>query len=271
MVSLDEQLQRAREAARAASSVEAANRALVADMIDRWSRGEITTRQLRFRVEAVVRSAYRASGEIGRSLAEINSDIPGWKPSNATFRTDYLNSLQADARAAVSEYLKTMKRKTLTPEDAAKARARVVMRVQHSAGVATTRGYTDGLIAAYQELDREGVRVEKLWSVSFLNNTPCPRCMALHGERARLNEPFVDLDGVGIYRDLMGPPRHPRCRCFLIILLITAENAAQTIVLDSPQQPASSMTADQVRKLPTPVYHSVLAALKVTAKYIRRS
>lgn len=269
MATLADQLTRAREAARAASSVEAANRALVADMFDRWGRGEVSTRQLRFRVEAVVRAAYRASGEIGRSLAEVNSDIPNWKPSNQTFRTPYLDNLQADARAAVSEFLQTQRRKTLTAADSAKARARAVMRVQHSAGVATTRGYTDGLLAAYAELETDGVLVQKVWTANFVNNTPCPRCTALHGQRIPLAGKFVDLDGSGIYRDLAGPPRHPRCKCFLVILLVTAENAGETLDLTTPTQP-NSMSAAQVRALPVPVYHSVLAALKLTAKYLRK-
>lgn len=264
MASFAAQVQQARASARAAFSVEAANRQLVSDLFDKWDRGQITTRQMRFRLEAVVRSAYRASGELGRDLARRQSGIPGWRPADVTRQTDYLSSLQADARAALTEYIKTRARKTLSPEQQAKARARAVMRTQHSAGVATTRGYTDALIAAFSELEEKGVQVRKVWTANFVNNDPCPRCRALHSQKTTIHGTFRDIDGKGIYRDLKGPPRHPRCKCFLIIVVVTLDNAGEILDVDSPSD-STSMTANDVRDLPTPVYHSVLKALGLVA------
>ena len=58
----------------------------------------------------------------------------------------------------------------------------------------------------------------KRW-VSRLDAATCSECSALHGMVLHVLEEFpADAGGreVRVYRDLLGPPRHPRCRCRLV-------------------------------------------------------
>ncbi len=274
MASIAAQLAQARISANTASSLEGANRHAIETIFDAWDAGQITNRQIRHRLENVVRGAYRASGAIAREHTRRAADLPGWEPArDQTFQTDYLADLLADVRRNLREYT-AARSKPQTEKQAAKARTRAVDRIQHSAGVSTTRGYTDGLIQAHIELEDFGFQLIKVWLAQFENNTPCRYCRALHGARVGLREPFHALvrgvRNLGVYRDLQGPPRHPRCHCHIAILIITLENALEPIDVETPPEEAESSSASAVRGLSLTVFLAIIAALRALIRFATR-
>lgn len=275
MASIAAQLEAGRISARAASSLEQANRERIAELFDDWDAGRITNRQIRFRLEAVIRGAYRATGALAREHTRRAAELPDWVPADQTFITPYLDSLRADVRRNLKEYGAVRGRKSSTPEDIEKARRRALLRVKHSAGVATTRGYTDGLIEAHAELEDFGFRLVKVWMANFVNNTPCRYCRALHGTQVGLRETFkAQVSGgtrLAVYRDLQGPPRHPQCKCYIVILTITLENAFETIDVDDPEEPEDESSARAVRNLPWAIFRALVAALRALIRFTTRT
>lgn len=144
------------------------------------------------------------------------------------------------------------------------------MRVQHSAGVAAQRGYTDAMIASYTELEDFGYRLRKIWLANFTNNTPCAYCTALHGTEVGLHEEFPSGDNrLKIYGDLKGPPRHPRCRCYLAILTVTLDNALEPLDIEKPRLPATTMTTDEVKRMPNKIFQAVVKTLQRILRAVR--
>jgi hypothetical protein len=273
VASIAAQLESARVSARAAASFEAINRSRIEQLFADWDAGLISNRQIRHRLENVVRGGYRASGATAREHTRRASELPDWVPANQTFLTPYLNSLLADVRRNLREYAAVRTRRSSSADDVEKARRRALLRIKHSAGVATTRGYTDGLIQAHVELEDLGFKVVKVWMANFENNTPCRYCRALHGTQRGLQETFQvqvkEGTRLAIYRDLQGPPRHPQCQCYLAILIITLENAFEPINVDAPADPEDETSAAAVRNLPLAVFRAIIAALRAIARFTR--
>lgn len=271
MASIAAQLEQARESAQAATSLEAANRQQIEALFDAWDAGFINNRQIRHRLENVVRASYRASGSIAREHTRRASELPEWVPADQTFRTPYLSSLLGDVRRNLREYGTVRGRASSTEADVEKARRRAMLRIKHSAGVATSRGYTDGIIQAHVELEDFGFRLEKVWLANFVNNTPCRYCRALHGTRVGLRDTFrAQVSGgrrLAVYRDLQGPPRHPQCHCYLAILIITLENALEPINIDQPEDPEDETSAEAIRNLPLAVFKAIVAALRALIRF----
>lgn len=273
MASIGAQLDAARVSAHAASALEGSNRRLIEQVFDDWESGALTNRQVRHALERVVRNSWRASGAVARAHTERAADLEGWSPAEQTFNNDFLTDLLGDIRRNLREYNAALNRRSSTEKQIEKARARAILRMRHSAGVATTRGYTDALIEAHAELEDFGFRVVKVWMANFVNNTPCPYCRRLHGTRVGLRENFkAQVAGyrrLRVYRDLQGPPRHPQCKCYLAILIITLENAFEPIEVDQPEPPEDSSSAESVRNLPWAIFMAIVAALRAVAKAVR--
>lgn len=90
---------------------------------------------VRYRLEAIVRAAYRTSAAVAAEHTARQSEIPGWYPQGQIFNTQYLKDLISDIRRNLRDY------KSSDKED--KARRKALLRMQHSAGVGAQRGYTD--------------------------------------------------------------------------------------------------------------------------------
>lgn len=100
---------------------------------------------------------------------------------------------------------------------------RIANRVQAGGVVASSRGFTERQMQAYERLAARDPSVRKVWVANFVANEPCDMCRALHGTELLMGQSFNPHASFGraptrIYRDLMGPPRHPNCRCRLVIL-----------------------------------------------------
>jgi len=262
MASFAEQLRAARQAHLAARALEATVRQQIAATFDAWDQGRFSPQSVRWQLEAIVRSAYRASAAVASAHAVRESGLTGWTPTEI-FNSEYLQNLLADVRRNLREYKKSSRDE--------KARRRAILRMQHSAGVAAQRGYTDAMIQAYTELEDFGYRVRKIWLANFVNNTPCEYCRALHGTEVGLHEEFPTGDNrLKVYGDLLGPPRHPRCQCYLAILIVTLANTLETLDIDSPGPGALTMTTEDVKRMPGMIFRAVVRTLQRIISFVRR-
>lgn len=105
------------------------------------------------------------------------------------------------------------------------ARKRLAQRATAAASVAVTSGAADAqqaIFAQYQ--NSSGGRLGKRWTVT--STTPCGMCEALDGTVVALDTEFdhnattIDADLRPAWRNLLGPPRHPHCRCQLEIVTL---------------------------------------------------
>lgn len=264
MASFGEQLLAAQKAHRAASALDDAARKQVSDMFDQWEAGTLTNQTVRHRLEAIIRSSYRASAAIAAKLAMDQSGISGWKPQEEIFRTDYLTALIKDIQRNLREY------KDSPMEDTDRRRA--VLRMQLGATVAAQRGYTDATIASYKELSDFGIQTKKVWVANFADHTPCAECAALHGEVVGLEDAYKDgEDGPNVFDTLPGPPLHPRCQCYIVVLVVALENALETVDLENPAPPASTLTSDEVKSMPSLVFTAIVKTLKKILAFVKGS
>lgn len=261
MASFGDQLRAAQQAHLAASALEATVRQEIVATFDAWDQGQFNAQSVRWRLESIIRAAYRSSAAVAAAHAARQSGISGWTPA-PVFNTEYLQNLLADVRRNLREYKKSDR------GDAARRRA--VLRMQHSAGVAAQRGYTDALISAYGELADFGFRLRKVWLANFVNNTPCEYCRDLHGTEVALDEDFPTGDNrLKVYGDLKGPPRHPRCRCYLAILIVSLENAFEALDIENPGTAPLTMTSAQIRSMPAQIFRALVKTLRKIISFVR--
>jgi len=259
MTSFKEQM-RVHEASReATSALEAVSRSAIERIFSEWESDIHDARSVRWELERVIRNAYRSSANVARNVASESSGLPDWS-SAEVFNSSYLQSLILDVRRNLRDY----KSGNLSREGA-------VSRIQHSAGVAAQRGYTDQTIASYTELEDFGLELRKYWVANFVNNTPCPACTRLHGTAVGLHEMFRTETGEpGVYRDLIGPPRHPNCKCRLYIFVVSLENAFESPNFEKPQEAPQMMSTDDVKKMPLSIFGAVRASLSAILSFLRK-
>lgn len=248
------------EASRVATvALEASARNAISTIFDAWEAEELTKVSVRYRLEAVIRNAYRSSAAISRATAIRSADLEGWEPA-VVFNTDYLQSLLQDVRANLRDY----KADVLT-------RKQAISRIEHSAGVAAHRGHTDQTISAYKELEEFGFQVSKYWVANFVDNVPCPSCTRLHGTSVPLGASFQAETGEpGVYMDLIGPPRHPRCKCRLFVFIASLENAFEKPNFVVPQDSPTLISTTDIQKLSSKVFASVKSTLSAILMFLRR-
>jgi hypothetical protein len=202
-------------------------------------------------IETVVRSAYHTGAALARAHVANEADIPGWVAPEEKRTPPYLKALLADVRTNMRAYLNG-------PRDE-KAQRRLVLRVQHSAGIASQRGYTDAMLRAADSLAKIGVQPRKVWAATGPN--PCAECINLHGTEKALHEHF-ETTRTRVYRDLLGPPAHPHCHCTLVLFLAGADNITEKIDLEAPVKPAAKeMSSNAVKGLNATVFTGLIAAL----------
>lgn len=254
MASFYDQMLAAKHAHSAVAALEAQVRQQVAQAFDDWDKGLYDAQTIRHRLEAIVRSAYRSSVAIGQAHAAQQSELPDWKPSERVFLTDYLKQLLEDVRGNLRDY------KASSQDEMARRKA--VLRIQHSAGVGAERGYTDAVVAAYRELEGYGFVARKIW-LNSQTSIPCAECLALHGTQVDVDEDFpVHTSKSRVYINLQGPPRHPNCRCYVCIVLITLDNAAESLDIEKPQISPTEMSSEQVRSLPVRIFQAIVKVLR---------
>lgn len=262
MAGFGEQVEASRVSHTAVRALEASVRRQVEEAFFAWEGGEETPQSIRWRLEAIIRDAYRTAAAVGVAHVSGQAGIPGWRPIGV-FRTSYLDGLISDVRRNLREY------KASDRGDAAKRRA--ISRISHGAGVAATRGYTDAVLETSRELDDFGFRLRKIWVANFVNNVPCEFCQALHGVEVDLDEDFpTDQNKLKIYGDLKGPPRHPRCRCRVVILHVRFDNFFDTLDLDDPDAADNdTITTEEVQAMDAGLFGFFTRGLRRLIRYLR--
>ena len=232
-----------------------------------WDSGQHSAQSVRWALEMVVREAYRSSAAVGLAHLAAQAGIPRWRPRSMvaeSMRSAYLDGLLDDVRRNLREY----KDSDRGPE----ARKKAVSRIQFSAGVASSRGHTDALLRAANELSRDyGFLLKKVWRANFLAHTPCELCAGLHGTSVPLGDSFPADSRLKVYGDLKGPPRHPRCMCWLVILIEGVENVDDDPTGASETDVPESMTTDEVKSLPTSFFRRVVGWLRKMVQGLRRN
>jgi hypothetical protein len=258
-----EQIEAARVAHNAATAIEASARKQMADAFEQWDAGNLSAQSVRHRLEAIVRAAYRGTAAVAIQHTSQQSGLPNWKPKGV-FTSNYLTSLIADIRRNLRDY-------KVSPKEEADRR-RAILRMQLSGAVAAQRGYTDALIESYAELEALGYQLRKVWMANFVNNTPCAICTGLHGTSVGLREEFKvrPSDTSKVYINLQGPPRHPNCRCYLVILVVDLTNALDEIDVDQPEPGQTTMTTEQVKSIPKRIFDAIVKSLRLIKKVFKR-
>lgn len=263
MARFAEQVQFARNAHKTVNALEDAARLQIEQAFDAWDAGHLNAQTVRHRLEKIVRVSYRGSVALAVEQVSQAADIPGWKPRERIFLTPYLKALLEDIRANLRAYKADGKTDV--------ARRRAILRMKHSAGVAAQRGYTDALVAAYSELQEFGLELRKIWMANYENgNVPCATCNDLHGSEVGISEQFPVGESYVPYMDLVGPPAHPHCRCWLAFLVVALENAFDSLDIDPPEVEDSSMTSAQVRSMPVALFNSFVKFVTKVVKKLRK-
>ncbi len=149
------------------------------------------------------------------------------------FQTLYESSRFEDDPKQTTQQRREMsiRRSRWVAESVIKALGPVASRSNASASVAVQRGMTEGHAQAYAAVGKEW-KLSKVWVANFSDTTkpPCPTCTALHGTEVPLNGKFSATQSYAtppkVYLDLYGPPRHPHCRCVLLITALKKEDTA---------------------------------------------
>lgn len=196
------------------------------------------------RVEVVTRTGYLSGARLAKivaakELAELGHTAPTSMPDLG----GYLDAVIGDVRAAFSNVLfdthtavrlaydgvsgdGAQAARVLTTNAALK---RVVgglsVRLNAAGSAALHRGFTDTQLALYEHYQdiNPFIGLRKRWQVTSTN--PCPSCRELDGTEIPIDAQFDHDAGTApgkrslpVYRDLSGPPRHPNCRCRLILV-----------------------------------------------------
>lgn len=199
---------------------------------------------------------------------------------------EYLDALLADVERAVLVLGRLRAAVTHAHADGADAVRSAVLNVGASVGlqaslaaeVAATAAQTFRAYAEGELREQAGETVYKTWA-SRRDAKVCHWCRQLNGVTVPLHSDFPagdpeDLAGHGrltqpprlYHGHLAGPPRHPRCRCRLVISgsagpeQVTSESGGQEPV-SAPHRPGF-LAASAIRELPDDKYEALVHFLR---------
>lgn len=109
--------------------------------------------------------------------------------------------------------------------EANRARRRLELRGAQAASSAAARAHTEAQVTGASMMAAESpeTAVWLVWVTSFGPNT-CGMCAALHGTKVMIGEmfdgsrTFAKHAASSPFGSLIGPPRHPNCRCRLVVV-----------------------------------------------------
>ncbi len=154
---------------------------------------------------------------------------------------------------------------------------RLAVHARTSAAVAVHRGYTDAQLTAHRAAATRNthLRLVKRWQVSA--GEQCPACTALDGTEIDLADTFDPTATTdsgfrtpGVAIDLLGPPRHPHCRCRLVITTSTATRQLQKALDVVPPGGYTTLTATAIRAMPSTTYQTLTGFLTAAIERVRR-
>lgn len=193
------------------------------------------------KVRAAIQSGYTSAAHttFAKLAAELGDDAPTALPElgdnldrlvadvDTMFghaQTDLQNGI-AGAFDGVQGPNPTAARIVAIKQAVENSQARTTQRAQAAAGNSVQQGATDAEQAIFNQYQQNtGIPgLLKRWVVT--SNNPCGMCDALDGALVGINGEFDhsastnEKDYRRVWRNLLGPPRHPNCRCRLELIV----------------------------------------------------
>lgn len=183
----------------------------------------------RLRVRTSISTGYAAASQVAYSHTrdQLGNDAPTSIPELGDTLNVILQDVDAMFGHAQTDFQNTVATQFETNNPAAIGQVildsdgDLNVRSQAATGTAVHQGANDTLQALFNEYQmRSGTAgLMKRWNVTSSN--PCGMCAALDRTMAGINAEFDhnatdnDKDYRRVWRNLLGPPRHPNCRCQL--------------------------------------------------------
>lgn len=154
---------------------------------------------------------------------------------------------------------------------------RLSARAQAAASVVVTRAHAEAQLETYRAYQEQnpGQVLRKRWVA--LSVHPCPACRALHGTEMALDEEFDHTASTSqafslprVYFNLLCPPRHPRCRCRLVLVSISAIVEKIEEAVKAPLPGYGYLTTEEVRSMTPSKYRSLVRFLKAVLTRVKR-
>lgn len=245
---------------------------------------------------AAVRVGYRASGNLARvgvvaELARLGFTAAESEEGDSAYLAVLVAGVTA-AFVAVTQDLQdgvrgafdgvsglaasvAAARVLTTAEAVDRAVRRLSVRVITATTVAVHRGYTDTqqeLYAAYGAQHPQ-LRLLKRWQVQSAD--PCGFCALLDGQVVDVDAEFdrtlapPGTPALPVFHNLLGPPRHPNCRCRLVYEASGASAAVQAQVAAAPPVAVVRLSATAVRRMPTTQFAAISAFFAAAGRRIK--
>lgn len=246
------------------------------------------------RIETSIRAGYLAAARLAHSsiidqFADLGADTDTPLPDASAYLDAVITDVEKAFAAALVDIHHTIAagydgitgpnaksaRILATNNALNRAARRLGVRVNAAAAVATHRGYTDTQLTLINRLAENAtlMHVVKRWETT--STDPCPACAALHGTTARLDEDFdhnatTDTGArlPRVYRDLAGPPRHPNCRCRVVLNISDDTHTLARQMSATPPVPYTTLTAQDIRDMPAANYKALLAFLRASTSTV---
>lgn len=231
--------------------------------------------QARASVEGSIRAGYRAAVRAGLGAAAAEAGELGFDASDVETGAGTLEAILRDVGAAfaaarldIVDSARVAIDGVDGPDQAAarvlvaaaavdRATRRLGVRVKAAAAVAVHQGYTDGQAAVHDALAaaQPYLTLTKRWEVRSAN--PCPACAALHGTSVALDADFdatATVDATWTpprpWRGTLGgPPRHPNCRCRIVLDLSPASGQLRAEIGTPGPARAGTLSAADIRRM----------------------
>ncbi len=247
-------------------------------------------------VFTAIRAGHRAAGTVARTtltrqLADQGFQPPPEDPADSGYLVAVLAGLAAAFTAALLDIQNSVReafdgvagaavvaaaaRVLTTNEALSRAVRRLGVRVTAAAASAVHRGYTDTQQATFTAYAAAHpyLAVTKQWQVQSAK--PCGYCRALDGHRVAVGAEFdrtlapVDRPPLPVFGDLLGPPRHPNCRCRLVFDIGMAGTRIRAQVTAPAPVATPELTAAGVRRLPPEQFRRLHRFFAASATKIR--
>ncbi len=243
-------------------------------------------------VDTTVRAGYQAGSRaaqlsVTRDLKAVGYSVPKEIPEQGGYLPAVLLGLAAAFGVALNELQESVRTTfdSITGPLATTARIlavhtaisrvtrRLGVRARSAATVAVHRGFTDAQAAIYRAYlaDHPSAQLRKTWVVTSTN--PCSACAALDGTTVDIDAEF-DREATtdpkrkppAVYRDLLGPPRHPNCRCRIDYTPAAGTVIARTVTAAAPVGRVTQLSAASVRQMPSARFTAITAFFVAAAK-----
>lgn len=200
---------------RAWDSARASTRSVVQAGYD--AGGQVALAKARRDMKAVGHEVPPELPQLGGAIDQILADIDS---AYGHAQTDLQNTVR-DAFDGVQGPDADAARKLTVRKAVEQAGARLAQRLRAAGATAVYQGSSDAQNAIYDNFVKTNpyIRVRKVWRATA--SDPCAMCEALDGTSVDVGMQFDHEAGSDsrdwrpVWRDLLGPPRHPHCRCQL--------------------------------------------------------